>query len=484
VRQSGRRSQIAVAPGSAHWSRRRIGRRPIRLLVAALAAAWLALAPAVHGAGPQVVVLTATGVVDNVMAGYLSDGVAGAAQSGAAAVVIELDTPGGSLDSMRTIVTALQESTIPTIVWVAPAGARAASAGTFITLAANLIYMAPSTEIGAASPVDQSGNDITGTEGQKVKNDAIAYITSIAEARGRPVDWAVSTVDQAASSSASQAVALHVADGIAATLDDVLAAANGKTVSVRGGDSVTIDVAGADVVQEGLNPFQAFIHLLSDPNIAFILFTIGFYGLLFEVIHPNFITGTVGALSIILGLIGFGSLPLNVGGLLLIVLGLALLVLELHVVSHGLLTVAGVACFVLGASALYSAPTSPSEGDFSVALPLIATMTVTSLLFAGVALGTVLRYRRRLALRPVPYGAGSGPLVPVGTTGEVRSPLRPSGTVYAAGEEWSARAVDEAAGTTITSGGVAVPRGAPVTVVGQEGLTLIVRPDGAAGPVA
>jgi membrane-bound serine protease (ClpP class) len=426
-------------------------------------------------------VLTATGVVDNVMAGYLSDGVSGAAADGAAAVVIELDTPGGSLDSMRTIVTALQESTIPTIVWVAPAGARAASAGTFITLAANLIYMAPSTEIGAASPVDQNGNDIPGTEGQKVRNDAIAYITSIAETRGRPVDWAVSTVDQAVSSSASQAVSLHVADGIAGSLDDVLAAANGKTVMVKGGTSVTLDVAGAEVVPEGLNPFQGFMHLLSDPNIAFILFTIGFYGLIFEVIHPNFVTGTIGALAIILGLIGFGSLPLNAGGLLLIVLGLGLIVLELHVVSHGVLTVAGAACFVLGASALYAAPTSPSEGDFSVALPLIATMTMTSVLFAVVALGTVLRYRRRLALRPVPYGAGSGPLVPTGTTGEVRSPLHPSGTVYAVGQEWSARTPEDEASAAATE---SVPRGTPVTVVGQEGLTLIVKPDGSAGPAA
>src|SRR4029079_13181475 len=148
---------------------------------------------------------------------------------------------GGSLESMRTIVTALEESPIPTIVWVAPAGARAASAGTFITLAANLIYMAPSTEIGAASPVDQSGGDITGTEGEKVKHDAIAYITSIAEARGPPVDWAVSTVDQAVSASAAQAVSLKVADGIAATLDDVLANANGRTAAVKGGQQVVVN---------------------------------------------------------------------------------------------------------------------------------------------------------------------------------------------------------------------------------------------------
>ncbi len=473
VRQSASgRSLIASARRSS-----RSLRVPVRSLAAVLAAAWLLLAPAVHGASPTVLVLTATGVVDSVMAGYIVDGIAGAERDGNAAVVIELDTPGGSLDSMSQIVTAELEARVPVIVWVAPAGARAASAGTFITEAANLAYMAPGTNIGAASPVGQGGADITGTEGIKVKNDAIAKMTAIAQERGRNVAWAVSTVDTAVSSSAQQAVSIGAVNGLASTIQDVLAAADGQAVKLGGGQAATVHVAGAQIVEENLNPFQGFMHLLSDPNIAFILFTIGFYGLIFEVIHPNFVTGTVGALSIILGLIGFGSLPLNVGGLLLIVLGLALLVLELHVVSHGVLTVAGAACFVLGASALYSAPVSPSEGNFAVAEPLIATMTITSVLFALVALGTVLRYRRRLALRPVPYGAGSGPLLPPGTIGEVRAPLHPEGTVYAAGQEWSARMPEE-------EGARAIPRGTPVTVVGQEGLTLIVKPDGSPGPAA
>ena len=413
------------------------------------------------------------------MAGYIEEGIAGAERDGDAAVVIQLDTPGGSLDAMSRIVTAELEARLAVIVWVAPAGARAASAGTFITEAANLAYMAPGTNIGAASPVDQSGGDIQGTEGLKVKNDAIAKMTAIAQERGRNVAWAVSTVDTAVSSAANEAVSLGAVNGLASTLDAVLAQADGQSVTLGGGTVATVHVAGAEVVESGLNPFQAMIHLLSDPNIAFILFTVGFYGLIFEVIHPNFVTGTVGALSIVLGLIGFGSLPLNVGGLLLIILGMGLIVLELHVVSHGVLTVAGGACFVLGASALYSAPMSPSEGDFSVALPLIATMTITSVLFAVVALGTVLRYRRRLALRPVPYGAGSGPLVPAGTPGEVRAPLHPNGTIYAAGQEWSARVADEPVGDA-----PAVPRGTAVTVVGQEGLTLIVKRAGPAGSAA
>jgi membrane-bound serine protease (ClpP class) len=458
----------------------RVGARLlIRLVLAVASLAWLLVAPAVRGSGKTVEVLHASGIVDNVMASYLADGIAGAGRDGAAAVVIELDTPGGSLESMRSIVTALQESSIPTIVWVAPAGARAASAGTFITLAANLIYMAPSTEIGAASPVDQSGNDIPGTEGQKVKNDAIAYITSIAQARGRPVDWAVSTVDQAVSTPAAQAVSLHVADGIAASLDDVLSAANGKAVAVKGGQQVTVDVAGAATDEASMNPVQDLLHLLADPNIAFVLFTIGFYGLIFEVIHPNFATGIAGSLSIILALIGFGSLPLNAGGLLLVILGIALLVIDLNVTSHGLLTAGGLVAFVLGASALYAAPSSPEAADVSVALPLIGVMAVISAAFMLLVVRTVLVNRRRMAQRAMPYGAGSNAKVPAGTAGEVRSPLRPAGTVYAVGEEWSARLAGDPA-----TGAPPIPRGAHVVVVGQQGLTLIVEPDRASGPAA
>src|SRR4051812_32074346 len=163
-----------------------------RLLLAAIGTAWLLVAPSVHGAGKVVDHFTATGVVDNVMASYLADGIANAEKNGAAAVVIELNTPGGSLDSMNQIVTAELEARVPVIVWVAPAGAAAASAGTFITLAGNLAYMAPGTNIGAASPVGQGGQDIGGTEGDKIRSYAISKITAIAEERGRNVQWAVS----------------------------------------------------------------------------------------------------------------------------------------------------------------------------------------------------------------------------------------------------------------------------------------------------
>ena len=287
------------------------------------------------------------------MAGYLNEGIAQAASSGAPAVVVELNTPGGSLDATQRITSALLEADVPTIVWITPSGGRAASAGTFITMAANLAYMAPGTNIGAASPVGSNGEDIPGTLGEKVKNDAIANITSIAEARGRPVEWAVSTVDEAKSYTASQAVAAGAVDGIAATIDEVLAQANGEEVTV-GGVTQTLDLEGVGVEAAGMNPLQGLLHLLSDPNIAFVLFTIGLYGLIFELQNPNFVTGILGALAIILAFIGFGSLPLNLAGLMLIVLGVVLFVLEATVTSHGLLAIGGIICFALGASALYT----------------------------------------------------------------------------------------------------------------------------------
>ncbi len=217
-----------------------------------------------------VYVITATGVVDNVMAGYIEEAVNRAAEDASPAIIITINTPGGSLDSTQRIVSAILDAPLPTIVWVAPSGGRAASAGTFITLAANLAYMAPGTNIGAASPVGSGGAELEGTIGRKVRNDAIANIRSIAEARGRDVDWAVSTVEDAISSPASEAVSVGAVDGIAISLEDVRRQADGQVVDVRGAP-VTIDIASAPFVELPMNPFQSLLHLLSDPNIAFIL---------------------------------------------------------------------------------------------------------------------------------------------------------------------------------------------------------------------
>jgi membrane-bound serine protease (ClpP class) len=325
--------------------------------------------------------------------------------------------------------------------------------------------MAPGTSIGAASPVLATGEDVPKTLQDKVFNDAAAKIKSIAHERGRNVEWAESAVRQAASASASEAVDLNVVDGVASTIDDVLSQANGRQVEV-GDTPVTLELTGAAIRTLEMNPFQGFLHLLSDPNITAVLFSVGSAGLLWELISPNFVTGILGAIMIILAFIGGQSLPLNIGGLLLIALAMLLFGLEVTVVSHGLLTVGGLVCFFLGLSALYTAPGTPTAPNVEVAFPLILTMTLTIASFMAIALVTVIRSRRRSLSRAlVGYGAGGSTTVAPGTPGQVRVPLTPLGSVYAVGEEWTAR-------TT----GPPIERGTSVRVVAQEGLTLIVEP--------
>lgn len=417
-------------------------------------------------------VVSATGIVDSVMAGYIEESVKRAADESSPALVIEINTPGGSLDATQRIVSSILEAPLPTIVWVAPSGGRAASAGTFITLASHLAYMAPGTNIGAASPVGAGGEELEGTIGDKVRNDAIANIRSIAEARGRDVDWAVSTVAEAVSSSATEAVAVGAVDGIATSLEDVRRQANGQVVEVAA-QPATVAIADAPFVDLPMNPFQSIIHLLSDPNVAFILLTVGFYGLLFELQSPNFVTGILGAIALILAFIGFGSLPLNVAGLLLIGLAIVLFVLESTVTSHGLLTVAGLVCFVLGAFTLYTAPGAPTAPDVTVAAPLVILMALVTAAFMAFVLVTVVRVRRRGLAYAGAYGAGGTSTVPAGSDALVKTDLAPVGVVYAAGEEWTAR----------SGSGSEIETGQRVRVVGQEGLTLIVEPGGSGGPL-
>jgi membrane-bound serine protease (ClpP class) len=439
--------------------------RPRLKLIPRLSLALMALgvmllvASGVRGASPEVVVLPTTGIVDHTMAKYLADSIHAAEGRGAAAVIVKLNTPGGELGATNDIVGTLLEAKIPVIVWVAPAGGFAASAGTFITLAGNIALMAPGTSIGAASPISGDGTDIPGTLGDKVKNDAIAKMTSIASARDRNVEWAVSTVRDAKSSPAEEAVSVGAVDGMASTLEEVLAFANGKTVTVSGSQQVTLNLTGAVTTEVAMNPFLALIRLLSDPTIAVLLFTTGATGLLVELYSPNFVTGILGALMVLLGLIGLGTLPLNVGGLLLIVFGLVLFGLELTVTSHGLLGFGGVVCFALGASALFSEPVDPFEPVARVAPLVIGVISVTFAVIVGLIAFGVVRSRR---LGPA-LQTGIAP----GTSGEVRSPLSPLGSVYAAGEEWTARTAD----------GRTLDRGTPVRILKVDGLTLTVEPD-------
>ena len=391
-------------------------------------------------------------------------GIARAERDDAAAVVIKLNTPGGSLFATNDIVGTLLESKVPTIVWVAPAGGFAASAGTFITLAANIAVMASGTNIGAASPISSSGETSEGTLGDKVRNDAIAKITAIAQARHRNVEWAVrrpSAMRNRRRSARRWLSARSMGWPTARASRRVRRRPHRSTVA---GQTITLDLTGASPIEVGMNPFQAFLRLLSDPNIAFLLLSAGSAGLIAELWSPNFVTGILGALAIILAFIGLGALPLNVGGLILIVLAMVLFGLEVTVTSHGLLGVGGLVCFALGASALFTEPGDPFEPVARVAPAVIVTTTTTAAIFLALVVWAALRSRSMSS----PSGiVGNSLRVPPGSVGVVRRPLEPLGSIHAAGEEWSARSAD----------GRPLERGAQVRVVSTDGLTLLVEPD-------
>jgi membrane-bound serine protease (ClpP class) len=419
------------------------------------------LAGHVFAADPaRVYVMPTTGTVDQIMAQYIRDGLAKAHRESYSAVVIQLDTPGGDLNATRDIVGTLLNAPLPVIVWVGPAGAHAASAGTFITMAAHVAVMAPGTNIGAATPISGSGEDIAEDLRAKVLEDTNALLRSISTLRQRNFEWARTTVVESRSYTAEEAVEQGGVDGTAGSVAQALGFANGRTVDV-GGQSVTLAVAEAQTSELPMNPLQGLLHLLSDPNIAFVLFTIGFYGLIFELQNPNWVTGILGGMAIILAFIGFGSLPLNLAGLLLIGLAIVLFIVEFTVTSHGLLSVAALISFVLGAAALYTEPGTPTAPDVAVAVPVVVTMTVITALFMGLILLAAVRTR---SLRTAEGLIGAG--LPVDGVGEVRRPLTPIGSVYAGGEEWTARSADESA----------LQRGTPVRILRQEGLTLVVEP--------
>ena len=436
------------------------GRRRVpRISLALMALGWLLLASGARAAGPEVVVLPTTGIVDQTMAKYLRDSIGQAHAQGAAAVIVKLNTPGGELGATYEIDSILLEAPLPIIVWVAPAGGFAASAGTFITMSANIALMAPGTRIGAASPISGDGTDIEGTLQKKVLNDAIAAITEIATIRDRNVEWAIEAVRDARSSPATEAAELGVVDGLAATLDEVLAFANGRTIEVNG-QSMVLDLTGATTSEQTMNPFLSMFRLLADPTIVALLFSTGSIALIAELYSPNFVTGILGALMILLALIGAGTLPLNVGGLLLILLGTVLFGLEVTVTSHGLLGFGGVVCIALGLAFLFTEPADPFEPLVQVAFPVIVLVSATGAILVGLVAFGVLKSR----------GAGTSTrmvTVAPGAVGEVRAPLRPLGSVFAAGEEWTARTAD----------GGALERGTPVRIIQVDGLTLTVEPE-------
>ena len=382
-----------------------------------------------------------------------ADAIEAAGDEGAAALVLQLDTPGGLLDATRDIVSDFSSSRVPVIVWVAPTGARAASAGAFLTMAAHVAAMAPGTNIGAASPIQLGGADPDSgsTLAHKMFNDTAAFARSIAERRGRSVEWAERAVREAVSATDTEALDLGVIDFIANDAAELLAKADGRVVRMPEGER-TLHVAGARIVKREIGTRFRLLSYLVNPNIATILMMLGVWGLFFELQNPGAILpGVVGALCLILGFYSLQTLPLNLAGGLLLLLGIVLFIIETQVPSHGLLSVGGVVATVLGALMLFDSPDPAMRVSLRVILPLAV---FTGLVFA-VAAGLSLRTLRR---RPTTGREGM-----IGARGTAKTALAPKGTVDVHGELWNA------------VGDAPIAAGDPVEVVAIDGLQLTVR---------
>lgn len=409
--------------------------------------------------GAAVVVGRIEDAINPITARYVERVIADAQAAGAPAVVFIVNTPGGLIDSTYRITTAFLNAPLPVITYVAPSGARAASAGTFITMAGTIAAMAPATNIGAAHPVDSSGGDIQGDLRLKAENDAVAQITKIAKARGRNEQWAEDAVRKSVSIRDDEALTLKVIDLVARDVPDLLAQIDGRTVQV-GTQSVQLATKAAAIDDDGMNPFETFLHFVVDPQISLLLFTIGTYGLIFELSNPGLIfPGIIGVISIVIALFSFGTLDANAAGIALMIFSLVLFIAEVKIVSHGLLLAGGIASLILGAIIVFPPwrPTFPGLRYSADPVTLLLVVGTAALFFAVVV-------RMAVGFQRLPVASGPGMLI--GALGVAKTELAPAGIVRAGGDEWSA----------VSEGGP-IPQGAAVRVRRIDGVRLIVGPE-------
>jgi membrane-bound serine protease (ClpP class) len=381
------------------------------------------------------------GPINPASADFIADSISQAQSDAALALVIEIDTPGGLLSSAREIVKTLLNSPVPVIAYVAPAGASAASAGTFVVEAANVAAMAPGTTIGAAHPVDMGGGDIGGAMGQKMENFTASFAKTIAYQRGRNEAWMEEAVRKSSALDDREALKLHVIDLVAPNLPSLLKEISGRRLSLPGGRTVTLGLANAMITNRGMRFGENVLNRLADPNLMYLLMLAGLVGLYFEFAHPGvYLPGVAGAICLLLALASFEVIPINLAGFLLILLGAGLLVSELFVTSYGVLGIGGVIAFVLGSLFLVDT----SQTNLVVGR---ATIGGAAVVFSAIVLGigyVVMRERRRPAM--------TGREGLIGEIGEVREAIQPgsAGRVLVHGELW--RAVSDmplAAGTPV-----------------------------------
>ena len=391
------------------------------------------------------------GPVTPILQAYIDQAITDAEDTGAAALVIELDTPGGSVDITKQITQRMTASRVPVIVYVAPTGAHAGSAGTFITLAGHAAAMAPGSSIGAASPVGSEGVDLPDTLKKKATNILVADIKNLAARRGeKATAWAEKAVAEAAAATADEALALGVIDIIAQDVPDLLQQLDGRTVTVAG-EEVTLEVQDAPVEEVPLGPIQGFLNTITNPALAAILLTIGLNAILFELSSPGgYAAGVIGVICLLLAFYALGTLNANWAGLGFIAIAFVLFVLDIKAPTHGALTVGGIAAFVFGAFLLFNTP------DLEVPWPTIISLALATAAFFAFAMAKAWAAQRR---RPA-----TGMESLIGKAAEVRQALTPDGMVFVNGELWHAES---------ESGTIAA--GEHVVVTGQAGFALRVK---------
>ena len=419
------------------------------------------LASTVEAQAPHGVVVEIDEVIQPSTARFLNRVVNDAEENGARFVVIRLDTPGGLYDSTRDIVETILESTVPVIVYVSPSGAQAASAGTFIATAGHITAMANGTNIGAASPVDQSGGPLPEPLGSKATNDAAAFLRSIAVERGLNADALNDTVTKALAYSASEALDKNVIDLVAKDLEQLLSTVDGQSVNLLG-DPYVIETAGIELRTVDKTVLERFLAIISNPNVAFLLLVIGAIGLFIEFMAPGlFAPGIVGVLCLVTAFVALGNLPVNWVGLALLAFALVLIFAELQSPGVSFFGAGGVVSFVLGSVLLFGGFTpGPIETpSFGVDYWLIGGITVAMSGFLLFVVRDILM-AQKIEERQATKGITTAALV--GTTGVVSAELAPSGMVFVGGEEWGA----------VSDTGDAIEEGAEVVITEVEGLTL------------
>jgi len=415
-------------------------------------------APAAAQEGGLILVLSAQGPITPAMAEYLDRGLARGEREVAEAVIFQLDTPGGAIDLMNRMVQSIRASHVPVVVYIAPRGAMAGSAGTVITLAGHVAAMAPETAIGAASPVGSQGEDLGETIETKIVEILKATVRGLAANRGQEaIALAEATIEEAKAATAEEALAVGLIDIIADDLQDLVRQLDGRSVETTLGER-RLRTSQASVMEIQQSLIEQALQAITNPNIVFLLLTIGVQAILIEISSPGgWVAGFIGVSCLAVGAYGLGVLPVNWVGLIFIITAFVLFILEIKAPTHGALAAAGVASFITGALVLFNSPVTPDFQRVSVPL-VVAAGTVTAAFFLVVVTFAIRAQRR-------PHAVGAEAII--GRIGKVREALNPMGTVLVGGELWSADSDDDE---------MELEEGARIEVTGVEGLRLTVRP--------